>query len=94
MFSSLRGDCSGLVAMVRKQSKRSLPYTSTHSPPVAVDSLQTTIPPNYYTSRETDYDLEKKTLEEVNKGKESKHEDGDFRDTSIPQEHSGDEAGM
>lgn len=83
-----------MVVMVRKQRKQPAPYTSTRPPPVAAESLQTTFPPNYYASHGSDYDLEKKILEEVNEEKESKHKDGDSLDTSIPQEHSGDEAGM
>ena len=78
--------------MVKKQSKRPLVYTN--STPAAADSLEPTFPPNYYASHGTDYDIEKENLEEANEEKESKHEDGDSLDKSIPQEQSGDEAGM
>ena len=77
--------------MFKKQSKRLL--LKAHSSPDAVCSLRAS-PPNYYTSHENAYDMEKEKLNELANEEQSgtKHEKKNSPET--PQDHSCDETGM
>ena len=79
-----------MVIMVKKHSKRQLVYT--HQSPGAVDGLPTS-PPNYYTSHESAYELEKEKLKEaIKEGEDSKHDNDNLLETS--QDQSCNETGM
>ena len=76
--------------MVKKQGKQQLIYM--HSSPGAVDTLPTS-PPNYSTSHENAYEMEKEKFKEINlEQSDTKQEEDDSPET--PRDHSRDETGM
>ena len=79
-----------MVMLFKRQGKRQLLYA--HSSPSTVDILPTS-PPNYYTSHESTYEMEKETLKEASEErKDAKQEDENSLVT--PQDQSCDETGM